>query len=101
MKKVIGLLLGSALVFSGASMVMADAAGDFAKCVACHGPEGKSANPAYPNLAGQHAGYLEKQMNDIAEGKRNNSPMLAAMIPAVKGLSKDQKHELAEWLSKK
>lgn len=29
-----------------------------ASCMACHGAEGKSAVPLYPNLAGQHAPYL-------------------------------------------
>lgn len=100
MKKVFGIVLGCALIFSSASVVMADAAANFSKCVACHGSNGHSTNPAYPRLAGQHAKYLEKQMNDIATGKRKNNPMLAAMIPAVKSLSSDQKHELAEWLSK-
>lgn len=61
MKNVVGLILGFALVFSGASVVMADAAGDFSKCVACHGTNGKSTNPAYPKLNGQHAKYLKSK----------------------------------------
>jgi len=99
MKKVLGIVLGSALIFSSASVVMADAAGNYSKCVACHGKAGKSTNSAYPKLNGQHAKYLEKQMNDIASKKRKNNPMLAAMVPAVKGLSKGDRKELAKWLS--
>jgi cytochrome c553 len=31
-------------------------------CGTCHGPEGRSEFPLYPNLAGQHASYLEAQL---------------------------------------
>ena len=31
-------------------------------CVACHGQEGISPSSVWPNLAGQHAGYLSKQL---------------------------------------
>ena len=33
-----------------------------AACVACHGATGVSTIPMYPNLAGQKAAYLEKQL---------------------------------------
>ncbi|NQU57910.1 MAG: c-type cytochrome [Rhodospirillales bacterium] len=42
------------------------------KCVQCHGPDGKSALPDVPNLAGQDKGYLLKQLYAFrrsAEGK--------------------------------
>ena len=47
-------------------------------CVACHGQEGISPSPVWPNLAGQHAGYLSKQLYEFkqgANGNRNNSIM--------------------------
>ncbi|MDT8447027.1 MAG: cytochrome c [bacterium] len=100
MKKVFGILVGAALMFSGASVAFADGAALYSKCVACHGPNGKSSNQMYPNLNGQHPKYLVKQMEDIASGKRKNSPMLAAMIPAVKSLSHEQMEEVADFLSK-
>lgn len=31
-------------------------------CAACHGPQGNSLVDMYPNLAGQHSRYLEKQL---------------------------------------
>src|SRR5262244_1206151 len=31
-------------------------------CAACHGADGNSAQPANPNLAGQHADYTLKQL---------------------------------------
>ena len=33
-----------------------------ATCMACHGPDGNSPNPEWPNLAGQHASYIEQQL---------------------------------------
>lgn len=41
-----------------------DAARDQAQqvCAACHGPDGTSPNPEWPNLAGQHADYLAGQL---------------------------------------
>lgn len=56
---------------------MAHAAGDAkagqakaAVCGACHGPDGNSAAPNFPKLAGQGERYLLKQMNDIKAGNR-------------------------------
>ncbi|MEZ5653426.1 MAG: c-type cytochrome [Burkholderiaceae bacterium] len=34
-------------------------------CAACHGPDGNSPTSANPNLAGQHADYLAKQLHDF------------------------------------
>jgi len=39
-------------------------------CQVCHGKDGHSTNPIYPNLAGQHARYTAKQMHDFKSGKR-------------------------------
>lgn len=44
-------------------------------CAACHGPEGNSANPLWPNLAGQHASYIKNQLGAFKEGKRVNALM--------------------------
>ena len=52
------------------------------RCVSCHGKAGKSANPMYPNLAGQHASYLAKQMRDFQSGKRQD-PIMNAMLNGV------------------
>ena len=56
---------------------MAHAAGDAkagqakaAVCGACHGPDGNSAAPNFPKLAGQGERYLLKQMKDIKAGNR-------------------------------
>lgn len=41
-----------------------------ALCGACHGANGVSAAPNFPNLAGQGERYLIKQMSDIKSGAR-------------------------------
>ena len=42
-----------------------------AACVSCHGPASRAATGA-PFIAGQHAGYLEKQLLDFRRGARRN-----------------------------
>jgi nitrite reductase (NO-forming)/hydroxylamine reductase len=54
-------------------------------CFSCHGLEGVSANPKYPNLAGQNAEYLMKQLNAFRSGDRKDpimSPMASSMSDA-------------------
>jgi cytochrome c553 len=44
-----------------------------AACIGCHGPSGDG-NPAakFPKLSGQHAKYVENQLNAFKSGERNN-----------------------------
>ena len=73
------------LVFAGLAMIasaVSYAGGDAEKgkalagsCAACHGSEGVSTNPDWPNLAGQGAGYLAKQLYDFRTEKRINAVM--------------------------
>jgi len=54
-------------------------------CIACHGPEGISLNPKYPNLAGQSVEYLIKQLNAFRTGERKDTfmtPMASTMSDA-------------------
>ncbi|MCL4779195.1 MAG: c-type cytochrome [Gammaproteobacteria bacterium] len=44
-------------------------------CAACHGPQGISVNPLWPNIAGQKADYLQKAMRDYKNGTRNDPLM--------------------------
>lgn len=53
-----------------------------ATCAGCHGADGKAIMPDYPNLAGQHASYIAKQLTEYRDGDRKNalmSPMAAAL----------------------
>jgi len=79
----------------------ANAAGDItagkekaAVCTACHGEKGVSNNPEWPNLAGQHADYLMKQLMDYKKGKTRNN---ASMTPVVAGLSKQDMADLSAY----
>lgn len=79
-----------------APLMAADAAAGKAKaatCVACHGPEGVSVNPMWPNLAGQKEAYLAKQMKDFRDGRRNDP----VMGPMAKGLSDEDIANLAAY----
>jgi cytochrome c553 len=68
----------------------AASAGDVAKgqtiaagvCAACHGADGNSPIPVNPNLAGQHAEYLVKQLQNYKSGERNN-PIMTAIAAAL------------------
>jgi cytochrome c553 len=48
-----------------------------AVCSACHGANGVSVAPAIPNLAGQRAAYIEKQLDDYKSEKRKHQIMSA------------------------
>ena len=48
-------------------------------CAACHGPDGNSVVPTFPNLAGQAAGYTVDQLTSIKSGQRA-VPEMAAFV---------------------
>lgn len=56
-----------------------------ATCTACHGADGNSPAPAFPSLAGQHANYTLKQLQDmkktLAEGGRPVVEMTGMLDP--------------------
>jgi cytochrome c553 len=62
-------------------------------CEACHGVTGKSVDPTYPNLAGQHASYLAQALADYRFGARTN-PIMAGMAA---NLSHQDIADLAAW----
>jgi len=76
------LLVAVLMVLAGAQTVEAGADVDAGKakaqaCAACHGVGGNSANPEWPNLAGQHAGYIAKQLADFKAGKQRKDPIMS------------------------
>lgn len=80
------LLLTIALSVLAASAFAADLDAGKAKsttCAGCHGTIGISAVPMYPNLAGQKAQYVEKQLKAFREGSRKD----LIMSPMAKPLS--------------
>ncbi|MCG3883628.1 cytochrome c4 [Photobacterium leiognathi] len=61
-----------------------------ATCAACHGTDGNAAAmPQYPKLAGQHPGYIEKQLKEFklamsTGGKQGrNDPVMGGMVAAL------------------
>jgi len=46
-------------------------------CAGCHGDDGNSIAPMFPKLAGQHASYLAKQLNDFKNHSRTDQSMEA------------------------
>ena len=66
-----------------------------AACAACHGADGNSVNPVWPSLAGQHASYLDKQLMDFKQGRREN----AVMAGMVAGLNDDDMKDIAAYFA--
>jgi cytochrome c553 len=64
-------------------------------CVACHGPNGNSADPLFPMLAGQTARYTYLQLKDFKEGRRTE-PL---MDPFIAGLSREDMFDLAAFFA--
>ena len=67
-----------------------------AACAACHGPGGRSTQPAYPILAGQTARYLTLQLRDFQAGRRSDPQM----TPMATGLTREEIAELTDYFSK-
>ena len=66
-----------------------------ASCAGCHGEDGNSMMPGFPKLAGQHQGYLVKQLKAFKNGERN-APMMA---PLAMGLDEKSIEEIAAYYS--
>jgi len=64
-------------------------------CFACHGPNGNSANPAFPVLAGQSWRYTYIQLKDFKEGRRSDP----AMSPMAADLSRDDMIALGNFFA--
>lgn len=62
-----------------------------ATCVACHGPNGNSANPEWPKLAGQSPKYVVAQLKAFKDGTRKNP----VMAPMAAGLSEEDMKDIA------
>lgn len=82
--------------FASTSVFAGDAAKGKAKsttCVACHGANGISMIPMYPNLAGQKEQYLVLQLKAFRDGERKNM----VMAPMAAGLSDEDIANLSAY----
>ncbi|HID46254.1 MAG TPA: cytochrome c [Chromatiaceae bacterium] len=99
MKKMIVIAaLVAGLGSFGSAMAAGDAAAGKVKaavCAACHGANGVSANALWPNLAGQKADYMLKQMKAFKDGTRKD-PL---MSPQAAQLSDQDMENLAAYFS--
>lgn len=66
-----------------------------ATCQACHGVNGISNNPIWPNLAGQQEAYLTAQMKAFRDGERKN----AMMSPMAAGLTDEDIENISAYYS--
>ena len=66
-------------------------------CVACHGVNGNSMVPTFPKLAGQHAGYIAKQLADFKAGSERFN---AVMAPQVANLSQEDMADIGAYYAK-
>ena len=89
---IVMLLMASSSVYAGnpeAGKAKAHA------CSACHGLQGISTNPVWPNLAGQHAAYLAIALKAYRDGRRVD-PL---MTPMARPLSDQDIADLAAYFS--
>ena len=93
-------LFAAALLF--AALPVAASSGDAevgkkksAPCAACHGANGVSVSPEFPNLAGQYEDYIVKALTHYKNGKRKN-PIMAAQVA---NLSQKDMYDLAAYFS--
>lgn len=66
-----------------------------ATCVACHGVNGNSVNPEWPNLAGQHETYIKRQLTAFKNDQRVN----VLMTPMAKPLSDEDVADLGAYFA--
>jgi len=95
---IIGLCLGTAASLAAAPLT-GDAQAGAAKavvCAACHGANGMSLSPEWPNLAGQHHEYITSQLGYLKSGVR----VAPAMNPMAAALSAQDMADLAAYFEK-
>ena len=64
-------------------------------CQGCHGSDGNSYSPDWPNLAQQNANYLGKQIHDFQSGARKDPTMSSMVI----GLNEQDIRDIAAYFS--
>jgi cytochrome c553 len=95
------ILAATLVAFFSFGQALAAEAGDPAEapaivnqvCAACHGADGNSPLAMNPSLAGQHAGYLLKQLKEFKSGARSN-PVMMGMVA---NLSEDDMRNISAY----
>ena len=97
-KMLMTAVLGMALSMTSTVMAAGNVAagkGKAAVCAACHGTDGNSLSDAFPKLAGQHEGYIVKQLMEFKSGARQN----ALMAPMVANLTEQDMADLGAYFA--
>ena len=85
MRRPLAFTFAMTALFAASSVSAGDVEAGKAKantvCAACHGANGISAIPNYPNLKGQKEAYLKKAMTDFKSGARKDPTMSAMAAP--------------------
>lgn len=68
-------------------------------CIACHGPNGNSTNPEWPNLAGQNAAYIAEQLRLFRAGQRSSTPNAMVMTAQAAALSDEDIADLGAYFA--
>lgn len=106
MNRMLAALAAAGLLWAAQGTAQHAAKPDLAKgeqlakqlCVACHGADGNSVAPANPKLAGQHAGYLYKQLaNFKPQSGKQAARENALMAGMVANLSEADMRALAAY----
>ena len=87
------IVLGIALLLSPLAGFAGDPPPLAKNCVTCHGADGVSTNPEWPNLAGQNANYIALQIIAFRDGERSN-PMMDSL---VSDLTDEDARVLSTW----
>jgi len=99
MKKLVVIAATCALLGSAtAALAAGDPTAGKAKsavCAACHNADGNSTITQYPNLGGQSADYLIKQLQEFKSGARVNAIMVGMVAP----LSSQDMEDLAAFFA--
>ncbi|MGD8408265.1 MAG: c-type cytochrome [Thiohalophilus sp.] len=87
-------------LFASAAHAAGDAKAGESKaqaCAACHGANGNSTVANFPKLAGQHAGYIVKQLADFKKGESRSNPIMAGQVA---NLSEQDMEDLGAYYAK-
>jgi len=96
MKRVLPMLLLAAALPALADGDINAGAQKSAACTACHGAQGKSSVPLYPNLAGQNAAYLNHALQAYKKGERSGG-QAEVMKAFVAGLSDEDMADVSAY----
>jgi len=103
-KNLIAIAIASATLAAGSAALAADRGeiermvGDV--CEKCHGPNGTSASPLFPRLAGQNEIYIETQLRQFRDHGRGDPHARAYMWGIAGPLSDVQVKGLAAYYAK-